>query len=61
MKPDWKDAPPWANWLVQDSHGEWNWWENEPFQAARYWWCSDGQTERAYVGDKWKHSKEKRP
>lgn len=29
-KPDWKDAPEWANWLAMDSDGIWWWYENEP-------------------------------
>lgn len=24
-KPDWKDAPEWANWLAQDGEGQWIW------------------------------------
>ena len=30
MKPDWKDAPQWANYLAQDKDGTWYWYENEP-------------------------------
>jgi hypothetical protein len=30
MKPDWKDAPPWANWLAMDDGGTWFWYELEP-------------------------------
>lgn len=29
-KPDWKDAPEWAQWLAQDSDGEWYWFEVKP-------------------------------
>jgi len=25
MKPDWKDAPEWANYLAKDENSEW-WW-----------------------------------
>ena len=25
--PAWKDAPDWAQWLAQDSDGQWNWFE----------------------------------
>lgn len=28
--PDWKDAPEWAQWLAQDSDGEWYWFACEP-------------------------------
>lgn len=36
MKPDWKDAPEWAEWLAMDGDGEWNWYEYEPFWASDY-------------------------
>lgn len=37
MKPDWKDAPNWANWLAMDKDGEWWWFENEP-ELRESWW-----------------------
>lgn len=30
MKPDWKGAPEWANWLAMDGDGMWFWHEYEP-------------------------------
>lgn len=30
MKPDWKDAPEWAQWLAMDPDGDWYWFEAEP-------------------------------
>lgn len=30
MKPDWKDAPAWANWLAMDDDGWWYWYEIQP-------------------------------
>jgi len=30
MKPNWKDAPYWANYLAMDYDGEWSWFEKEP-------------------------------
>lgn len=30
-KPDWKDAPEWAQWLARDSNGLWYWYEMEPY------------------------------
>lgn len=30
MKPDWKDAPVWANWLVLNASGIYHWFEVEP-------------------------------
>lgn len=29
-KPNWCDAPDWANWLAQDGDGEWWWHECKP-------------------------------
>lgn len=37
MKPDWKDAPEWANWLAMDKNGEWFWYEDQP-----EWWATVG-------------------
>jgi hypothetical protein len=30
MKPDWKDAPDWANWLAMDADGTWVWFAARP-------------------------------
>jgi hypothetical protein len=30
MKPEWKDAPDWAQWLAMDADGTWFWFEVEP-------------------------------
>lgn len=30
MKPSWKDAPDWANWLTKDGSGEYWWWDEPP-------------------------------
>jgi hypothetical protein len=30
VKPDWKDAPEWAQWLARSSDGNWTWFEFEP-------------------------------
>lgn len=31
MKPKWKHAPIWANYLAVDCDGKWMWYEYEPF------------------------------
>lgn len=31
MKPDWKDAPEWAQWLAMDGDGRWVWYDRKPF------------------------------
>jgi len=33
MKPDWKNAPEWAEWLAQDLNGWWYWYEYKPSVA----------------------------
>lgn len=39
MKPDWKDAPKWAQWLAMDKNGLWVWFENKPqtFSGITVW------------------------
>ena len=37
MKPDWKDAPEWANWLARDMSGRWFWWERKPDFIGDEW------------------------
>ena len=32
--PDWKDAPDWAQWLAQDSGGNWFWFEHPIYASA---------------------------
>jgi hypothetical protein len=29
-KPNWDDAPEWANWVALSSDGIWTWFENKP-------------------------------
>ena len=37
MKPDWKDAPEWADWLAMDDDGAWFWFEYEPDKIGEVW------------------------
>jgi len=42
MKPDWNNAPSWANWLAQDECGQWFWHELEPeFDPDSGFWLSE--------------------
>ena len=46
-KPDWKDAPEWANWLAIDEYDEWYWYEFKPqFEDGE--WLTDGRIEFAF-------------
>jgi hypothetical protein len=40
-KPNWKDAPEWAQWLAQDASHSWYWHELEP-EPEDGVWESDG-------------------
>lgn len=40
MKPDWKDAPEWANYLAKDSNGVWYWYALKPKLGAHSWIAS---------------------
>lgn len=65
MKPDWKDAPDWANWLAQDEDGSWWWFWDKPYLHPSYpgWSYDEGNFKRAghsAVGD-WTNSLEARP
>lgn len=61
MKPDWKDAPSWANWMAMDEDGQWFWFENKPVRDDGCWW-QIGKYESACVYSyAWKESVEARP
>lgn len=36
-KPNWEDAPLWANWLALDSNGAWWWYQDKPQFSAGLW------------------------
>jgi len=60
-KPDWKNAPEWANWLAQDNNGNWYWYEYKPITDGLMTWRSTrGLYARChhYVG--WRESLEQR-
>ncbi|GGU79506.1 hypothetical protein GCM10009504_40510 [Pseudomonas laurentiana] len=64
-KPDWKDAPQWAEWLARDSFGEWYWFQAFP-DCRQVLWLADYDTEHTLAGKSasgvdWKDSLEKRP
>lgn len=65
-KPDWKDAPQWANFLAQDESGHWFWYEKEPRVGARgnWVWGSNNKFCSAFArndGDGWTETLESRP
>lgn len=62
MKPDWKDAPEWAQCLAMDECGVWWWYENEPVENHESWDSCGGRIKWA-GGDSnfWTESLERRP
>lgn len=52
MKPDWKDAPEWAEWLAMDSDGGWHFHEVEPFwdQADGCWYGREVEETSVQLG-----------
>jgi hypothetical protein len=63
MKPDWKYAPDWAQWLAMDHSGDWYWYEHAPIRDKYGWVWFSGRYEmcRAKPTTKWKLSLEPRP
>lgn len=61
-KPNWEDAPGWAEWLAQDKDGEWKWLAGLPGKYVDGWTavkikgCCKGIT----LGN-WRYTLEKRP
>ncbi len=64
MKPDWKDAPGWANYLAMDANGNWFWHEDEPYKSNLHDWLSRGMSRMAStieVSPQWDLTLEHRP
>ena len=63
MKPDWSNAPSWAQYLAMDEDGAWFWYENEPKQLLSCWDQNDGNFKRCGMVEKnsWTDSLEARP
>lgn len=38
-KPDWKDAPEWAQWLACDEECGWWWYQKKPIFDEDCWIC----------------------
>jgi hypothetical protein len=69
MKPDWNDAPDWAQWLAMDKDGTWWWFEREPGKGGVSWggWgqldscrCVEAFGHQIH-GKLWSQSLERRP
>jgi hypothetical protein len=70
-KPEWKDAPEWAQWLAQDEPGSymdhyWVWFECKPDKMSNGWIDNSNtgkwlQTIHVATDDKWRETLEARP
>ena len=62
VRPDWNDAPEWANYMSMDESGKWYWWEHEPLPKFGQWWLQrDGKVKLALEADKpWSETLESR-
>ena len=66
MKPDWKDAPEWAEWIAQDYPGIWSFHQNEPKPTRGIWDSTANVLTVAMKGERvnneeWKSTLERRP
>ena len=58
LKPDWKTAPSWAQYLARDPNGGWWWFEVAPRPTSLGWVVGQLGTgcERATIPGEWKKS-----
>ena len=62
LKPSWKDAPEWAEWIAMDDDGEWNWHMTKPsIISPAYHWIASNRIRPVSVIDGWKDTLERRP
>ena len=64
MKPDWADAPEWANWLAIDFSQRWYWYEHKPCENRfDRWITGTGRFESCVPFEKisWSQTLEQRP
>jgi hypothetical protein len=47
MKPSWKRAPSWAQWLAMDADGIWYWYEYKPYEGIFMRHCRKGKYQKA--------------
>ena len=58
-KPDWSDAPEWANYLAQDESGAWYWYDTRPSQL-NHGFSPSGRGKTATLPN-WRETLESRP
>ena len=63
-KPNWNNAPEWAQWVAQDADGQWTWYDRKPMQFNTHIWYNDSQYFVAYndeANNNWQKTLEERP
>jgi hypothetical protein len=68
-KPDWNNAPEWAQWLAQDGCGDWAWYQGKPpiDEETQSWVWSDPFNEEWQLAShsaeskEWQNTLEQRP
>jgi hypothetical protein len=60
-KPDWKDAPDWANYLAKDVNGSWWWYEKKPKAEGSLWMKEKGSDQSNVICKNWRKTLESRP
>jgi hypothetical protein len=62
MKPQWKNAPQWANYLAQDRDCQWWWYATKPRKLGIAYFPTSGDAECVeHKNDYWKSTLEHRP
>jgi hypothetical protein len=64
IRPNWEDAPEWANFCAKNLTGEWAWYEKEPsmqYGDISTKWTTDGKTVVVIDNTDWKDTLQQRP
>lgn len=57
QKPDWIEAPDWANYVTQQPSGKWLWHEFEPYWTDELsGWTNEGRLQVVEIYLDWKNS-----
>jgi len=60
-KPEWKDAPEWANYLAMDWIGDWYWYHEKPRLSDSTWETGGAVRLATHSYHGWQQSLEGRP
>lgn len=60
-KPEWRDAPEWANYIAMDEDGTWWWFENEPRKVGNGWNFGGQSSLVFFEYSEWSETLERRP